>query len=315
MSLRRRRVRLITFGVALAAMSGCGTPGPAGDDDWTDGREARAGTAAEWIRIREGQDRRLESLTSFSSAGTLVITGMDSHGKVVTERANHRLWRIAPDKAAIRLSVAGATGFRLGWNGERWWMLDDRPDPPELAIVDLQKQAGFESVPDTFMAPPILLASIGLQPFPERVPGDFMVAGGRARFTLDSIQWPSGAGRLEIMNRVRVDVSDPQEGPSRIDIINDRGRSIAVATLGRFDAVETLGLPPGAWPRLAHRIEIVPNRSETDRWVATFDRPLARGRISERLFDLEALIERSDPVVLDSTGVSSIPLLDSGIVP
>ena len=76
---------------------------------------------------------------------------------------------------------------------------------------------------------------------------------------------------------------------------------VATATPGDFTPVETMGSPPGAWPDLPRRVRIV--RSLEDRVVISFDGPLAQGRVSERLFDVDALIERSRPDVIERSSV------------
>lgn len=305
------RITRLLASLALVGLGGCSLPGKAVDPDWSLGEDVRAGTKDEWGAIRDRQASRLEALSRFSSAGTFILRFEDEEGRSKTERLNHRLWRVAPDKAALRLSVGGMTGARLGWNGDRWWILDETPDRPELRVVDL-KAAGPRSNDDgKILSPPSLMAAIGLMPFPQEIPADFVVAGDRARFTLDSIRWRGAEGDVFSGQHVRIVVGDPADGPTRIEFFDVTNGVVATVGLGRFDSVETLGLPPGAWPILAHRIEAVSSRAGQGQWVATFDQPLAQGRISERLFELEALIERSDPLILEPTGVPTLPVFQS----
>ncbi|MBC03971.1 MAG: hypothetical protein CMJ34_11825 [Phycisphaerae bacterium] len=311
-SRRFRRVLLWCLpGIALGLASGCRTD-DAAEADWARGREVRPGTAAEWAVFAEAQAGRLDTLSSFSSNGSLVLDSRDEEGRPTTNRLNHRLWRVAPDKAAVRLSVSGITIGRLGWNGLQWWMLNEDPDPPELMVVDMEASPVVSTRAEETMSPPVMLFLIGLIPFPAEPPVDFMVAGDRASFTLDSIRWPIGDGALTAAQRHRIVVGQPARGPIGIEVLDDAEEPLSSITLGRFEPVETLGSPPGAWPDLPHRVEVVSRGAVFDRLVITFDGPLARGRISERLFSLPSLIERVDPVVLDDRGFTSQKLLDVG---
>lgn len=305
------RVAFLFAVLALAGLAGCAVPGEIADRDWTDGRDVRPGTLAEWGPIRDRQADRLAGLSRFSSAGTFIIEFEEEDGRTRTERLNHRLWRVAPDKAALRLSLAGMTGARLGWNGDRWWILDEMPDRPELRVVDLATSGPGAQPGNGMMAPPMLMVALGLMPYPEKAPEDFEVAGDRARFTLDSTFWQGTAGDASSRQRVRVVTGDPLDGPVGIELVDPAGEASVIAVLGRFDSVETLGRPPGAWPNLPHRIEVVSNGTRQGRWVATFDQPLAQGRISERLFDLDALVERSDPIIIESGSIPSLPVFQS----
>ncbi len=311
MKPRIARVAWVFAGLTLIGLGGCNPSGKDVDRDWSLGKDVRAGTTDEWRAIQTRQAGRLDALSRFSSAGTLVVRFEDEEGQARTERLNHRLWRVAPDKAALRLSVGGVTGARLGWHGDRWWMLDEMPDRPELRVVDLEADTPRSNGGDEMLAPPTLMAAIGLMPFPQEIPADFVVAGDHARFTLESIRWQEAEGGLFTPRPVRIVVGDPADGPTRIEFLDAEDGVVAVAKLGRFDSVETLGLPPGAWPNLAHRIEVESSRVRRGSWVATFDQPLAQGRISGRLFELDALIERSDPLILEPVGSPTLPVFQS----
>ena len=314
MSHRSRRSRMVLLGIALGLCCGCQVD-DRGDDDWTQGREARPGTPAEWAVIAEAQARRLETLSIFSGNGSLVIDSKDEQGKTTTDRLNHRLWRVAPDKAALRLSVSGITLGRLGWNGNQWWWLNEGPDRPELTVVDMTAPQGPLPMEEETLSPPVVLFLIGLMPFPSEAPSDFMIAGDRARFSLDSIRWSSVGGDVVAGTRHAIVVGAPADGPIGIEVFDGAGMPSGLVALSRFEPVETLGKPPGAWPNLANRIVLSSTHDVLDRVVITFDGPLAQGRISERLFDLDALVERVDPVLVEGRNLTSQRLLESKDAP
>ena len=111
----------------------------------------------EWAVIAEARARRLETLSVFSGNGSLVIDSKDDQGKTTTDRLNHRLWRVAPDKAALRLSVSGITLGRLGWNGDQWWLLNEGPDRPELTVVDMKDPQDPLPMEEETLSPPVVL--------------------------------------------------------------------------------------------------------------------------------------------------------------
>ena len=315
MSHGRRTTGLLLLGFVILSSFGCRLDdgGPA---DWAEGRTVRPGTAEEWKVIAESQARRLEALSSFSGNGSLVIDSRDDQGSVSTDRLNHRFWRIAPDQAALRLSMSGITLGRLGWNGRRWWMLNEGPDRPELMVVDMQDSPAIsQGMTEETMSPPTMLFLIGLMSFPAEAPADFMIAGDRACFGRDLIRWASEDGDVVAEVRHRIVIGNPADGPIGIEILDDAGEPEAVVELGRFEPVETLGKPPGAWPNLPNRIVITSKEGPLARLAITFDGPLAQGRISERLFDLEALVERVDPVMIDGGALTSQRLLESKDAP
>ena len=289
--------------VAFLLGTGCDTTGSSGTGDPARWADARPGTADEWADLVERQAARLDALSRFSSAGSLVLRhDPKADGRFETERADHRLWRVAPDKAAVRLSIAGSTGARVGWNDDTWWILDERASPPRLRIIELPEQGASIDGGDGFLPPPVLLAVVGLLEFPAAAPDDFEIAGGRMRFSLP--------GSRDVGQVVRVELERPREGPSGVRILGEDGTVLLESSMSRFKPVETLGAPPGAWPDLAHRIEVV--RTGGEGLVITFDRPLAQGRISDRLFDLEAIVERSSPIIVDGDEPAGLPRLEPG---
>ena len=161
------------------------------------------------------------------------------------------------------------------------------------------------------MSPPGLMAMAGLMPLPQEPPSDFMIAGDRVRFTLDSISWTSEEGGLKALNPLGIVIGAPRNGPIRIEGLDGEGNPSTVVELERFEPVETVGKPPGAWPNLPTRIVVAPTGEDVQRLVITFDGALAQGRISDRLFSLDALVERVDPVLLEGRAPSPGNLLET----
>ena len=291
----RRRLATTTAFVALLLGVGCRPADSTDRSDWTRGIPVEAGTPADWREVESTQARRVAALSRFSSAGTLTLRWSDEDGDH-TEQADHRLWRIAPQQAAVRVSKVGSSLLLAGWNGERWWVLDETG---EQRILRIHGWDGVESRTgaDGLLSPPVLLAMLGLAVFPEEMPEDFLRAGGRSRFTMSPIAWGRGDDAFVLPGSLVVEIEEPADGPVRLELRDDESRLVASARLERCLPVETLGRPPGAWPQLPHRIRI--SRPTGDSMVVSFDGPLAQGRISERLFDLDAIIERSAPDLVE----------------
>ena len=264
-------------------------------EDWTRGMPEAAGTPEQWRVISAAQAERLQALSVFSSAGTITLRWTDEDGSHV-EQADHRIWRSSADRAAIRVSKVGSSLLLAGWNADRWWIFDETGDESVLRIRRLDAAEGSAG-PDGLLSQPVLLAMLGFLPWPADPPADFQTAGSRSRFTVDPIRWGADERVPELPGRLVVGLADPGDGPIRLQLVDSDGRIAATATHEDFTPVETMGRPPGAWPDLARRVRIV--RSLEDRVVISFDGPLAQGRVSERLFDVEALIERSRPDVIE----------------
>ncbi|MAC18352.1 MAG: hypothetical protein CMJ23_01510 [Phycisphaerae bacterium] len=287
--------------LALAAFLGaCNPGGSVVEGDWTRGKPPVPGSKENWDLINRAQSERLEALSVFSSAGTVTLRWTDDDGSHV-EQADHRIWRSSADRAAIRLSKVGSSLLLAGWNGDRWWVFDETGEESVLRIRRLNAEEGLGG-PGGLLSPPALLAMIGFLPWPAEPPVDFQTAGARARFTVDPIRWEVGDRVLELPGSLVVELLDPYYGPTRLQLLDAEGGLVATATHEGLISVETMGRPPGAWPDLPRRVRIV--RSPEDQVVISFDGPLAQGRVSERLFDVESLIERSRPDVIErSAGV------------
>ena len=293
---RWRRVGMPFLLLALSAVLGaCDSGGVVVDGDWTRGKPQSPGSAEYWEMISRAQSERLEALSIFSSAGTVTLRWTDADGSHV-EQADHRLWRSSADRAAIRLSKVGSSLLLAGWNGDRWWVFDETGDESVLRIRRLNAAEGLGGA-DGLLSPPALLAMIGFLPWPAEPPADFQTAGARSRFTVDPIRWEVGDRVLELPGSLVVELMDPTDGPTRLQLRGADGRLVATATHEGLLPVETMGRPPGAWPDLPRRVRIV--HSPEDQMVISFDGPLAQGRVSERLFDVESLIERSRPDVIE----------------
>ena len=238
-----------------------------------------------WLELRAAQVARLERLARLTARGSVLIDVEDESGERRAERAEHRFWREAPERAAVRLSKAGIGLSMTAWNGNRWWVMDESGDDVVLEVHALDAEGDH-----TLLAPPLLVAMAGLSDFPETPPADLVRIGESYRFTIPEpvLDGRSPRATLEIT------VADPRDGPTRI-VRRSTGLATIRSVLTRFDSVEGRGRPPGDWASMPGRIEVV--RGD-DRLVITLDRPLAGGEMSPRLFDLDAQIERSNPSIV-----------------
>jgi hypothetical protein len=260
-----------------------------------------------WAAVRAAQAARLEGLSTFTSAGTTVIRFTGEDGDVRREQVELRVWRISPDRAAVRLSKVGASFLLAGWNGSTWWVLDETR---EETVLRIRRLAGDRpaSGAEALLAPPVLLAMIGLLPWPDRMPealeatrvdDDGRVVG--VRFELSEVAWPTPGGEsLVIPGRMVVDVDRFDAGPCRIRLQDGDGGVLLDAVLDRLESVETRGRPPGGWPVLPHRVRMT--RWNGDEISVGLDLPLAGGDVSERLFDLDVLRRRHPDAIIDEAG-------------
>ncbi len=260
---------------------------------------------AVWAEVRRAQDVRLGALGTLSSAGTAIIRG-EMEGAVRSEQVELRLWWLAPARAAFRVSKVGASFQFMGWNEDRWWMLDESGKEPVLRVQRISEfRMGNQD--EALFPPPLLLGLLGLMSWPEdtpegleaiRVDDEGRVVG--VRFELPEVVWATSDGLdLGIREGIRVEVDRFDQGPSRIWWIEPDGSTRIESSLSQLESVETRGLPPGAWPVLPHRVQI---RSASGHDISiALDVPLAGGEVSERLFDLDALRKRHpDAIVIET---------------
>lgn len=285
--------------IAILAAGGCGPRSRAAP---------RLGTLeidvdATWSAIRDAQADRLAALASFSSAGDATIRFTDEEGGRRSEQVDLRLWRIAPDRAAVRLSKVGKSFLLAGWNNDRWWLLDEAGETPVLQVRRLGGDDAEGAA--ALLCPPTLLAMLGLLPWPETPPDSLRAHGPQPdgepdvfRFELDHLDWPTADGGVRrLPGRLLVEIRRGLDGPARVELRNDAGETMAVSELERPEPVETRGLAPGGWPNLAHRMRVT--RWNGDEVVVRLDRPLAGGEVSSRLFDLEAVRRRVPEAIVD----------------
>ncbi|MAB72435.1 MAG: hypothetical protein CMJ54_08010 [Planctomycetaceae bacterium] len=261
----------------------------------------RPGDQASWETIRDLQNRRVGQLERFSSAGTLTITLADGE-EVDREQADHRIWRSGPSRAAIRVSKLGTSIMTAAWNGPRWWMFDERQDEVVLRIHPVEAPTA-DDAEASLLSPPTLFAMLGLLRFPDSMPQDLVLFDEGCRFSLGSIDWGATAAPLALRGGIEIEIASPRDGPTSVRMIGDADREIARATLSRFGSVDRIGSPPGDWPILPRRVEV--RRGSGDRLVMSFDAPVANGRVSDRLFDLDAQIRRSEPAVIEDDTLRS----------
>ncbi|MDG1898870.1 MAG: hypothetical protein P8I74_03305 [Phycisphaerales bacterium] len=275
--------------------TGCEVP-PRTDPTSDDAAVTRPGTPSDWASLVRSQNHRLELLDLFTSAGTITIDMRDDDDRMQREQADHRIWRGGAARSAIKISKLGSTLISAAWNGPRWWIFDESGDEVTLQIRTVGARSSARGT-DRLLAPPILMAMIGLVPFPAVVPEDFVRIGEDFRFTLRGIEVGDGSGRVFFPGKVEIRVHRPLDGPAAVRLLDETGAEVARSELTRVESVDRIGSAPGAWPRFPHRVEIRRDRGE--RLVMSFDAPLAGGRISDRLFDLDVQIERSKPVRID----------------
>ena len=288
---------LLLMALAAGVISGC-APEVRQDVDRGPGRP---GDQAAWNTIRDLQNRRVDQLERFSSAGTLTITLADGE-EVDREQADHRIWRSGPSRAAIRVSKLGTSIMTAAWNGPRWWMFDERRDEVVLRIHPVEPPGAGDGEA-AFLSPPTLFAMLGLLRFPDSMPPDLVIFDEGCRFSLGSIDWGIGAAPLSLRGGIEIELGSPRDGPTSVRMIGDADEEIARATLSRFDSVDRIGSPPGDWPILPRRVEV--RRGAGDRLVMSFDAPVANGRVSDRLFDLDAQIRRSEPAIIEDDTLRS----------
>lgn len=322
---RSGAARTVTGMVLAATLAGllavgCAGPGTPVVDEQVVAIDADSA----WAAVRTAQADRLDAMAVFSSAGDATIRFTDADGRRRTEQVDLRLWRVAPTQAAVRLSKVGNAFLLAGWNDDRWWLLDETGDRPVLGIHGFDAAGEGDGVA-ALLSPPTLLAMLGLMAWPASPPASLrgidLDADGRPdgfEFELDRLDWvedgteagaeagaEDGGAAIVLPGRMVVRVLRPSDGPVGVELQDAAGRVVLASRLERFEPVETRGRPPGAWPSVSHRMRAT--RSNGDEIVVRLDGPLAGGKVSRRLFDLEAIRARVPDAIIEDMVPATVP--------
>jgi hypothetical protein len=194
---------------------------------------------------REAQSNRLARLQTIRSGGVIELEWSDDRGDHF-EQGDLTLLIGLPNDLALHVRKQVSDPFVwLGSNADRFWYFDllDR-DAKKLYVGEHADLSNGDRVPGA-LHPLRLIDLAGLSPWPDE--GELVFDDA-----LDAWALPT-TGRGGPM-RVFLDATGML--PVRIQSLAEDGAVLYESVLSRYEPVAVDGLPRGAYPRVAHRMEV-----------------------------------------------------------
>lgn len=212
----------------------------------------------------------------------------DDRGKHY-EQGDGNLILIKPDRVALSIGKLGNTIMWAGCDGERYWLFD--LNEAKTLYSGLHANAHRRDRATRYPLPvhPLtLLGLMGITPIPADSPA--VLAGAEDRGDGDYMVEPRGGG-----SRLWLDGASARV--TRIDLLDAAGQTQATCRLSRWQRVAVRGLPPGALPWVATRLELTMADREGSMTLFLSDPTDGRegDRIKDKAFDLAHLTKVFKP--------------------
>ena len=197
------------------------------------------------------------------------------------EQGEGNLIAVLPDRVAMSIGKLGHTMMWLGGDHERYWFFDLREQESlYTGRHDQVERLDPDSVPVP-IRPQDLPRLLGLEAIdPERLPSS------------PAVEWYDGKYLIEPPGmRARLLIDPETARPARIDLFDPTGRSRVVGRLSQWELMRLDGLPPGAFPRIATRLEIslVDKEGRATFYLSDLSDGEQGNRIKDKAFDLTHL--------------------------
>ena len=281
----RHPFSLLTFLLFACTLASCKTD-DVGSATFAPESDRPLPTYETLVELHNRNTARLDRLWSRS---TVVVQWTDENDKRKRRQGEGRLIFIRPDRVALEVGKVGHTLMWFGCNETHYWLFD-LSEEPETAY--LGKHKNLER-PTTQLAIPLqpqqVFYLLGAMPIdPLEVPDD------------PAVEWHDGGYLIEPPGtNTRMLLDEKTALPRRIDLIDDKGRSLVICKLDDPAWVEQDDAGPGQWPKLATRAEItVPGQAAK---LTLHLNDMTDGeefdQIDERVFDFEVLLSVLKPKV------------------
>ena len=252
--------------------------------------------SAEIGSVIERHNARVQRLRHFYANGTIMLRWMDADGSH-SEQGNIELWADLPDRLAIRIYKAaiGEDFLKLGMNADRAWVLDLRPKPPDLLLIESMQQAlsGKEGLPIS-MNPRAIVDMMGLATLPNDLPGN------AACLSEDASKWV--VQTTADSGRIRIEFDRKSGFPTAVRQIGPDGDVLLKSTVApdKYERIELDRESPMDYPRFPMRFWIDHETEAGGSISITFNEATGRAsdsRWTEKAFDLDRLIRQHEPQV------------------
>ena len=236
----------LALGLILWA-GGCG--GPKGEA----GGEAGAWSARTAGELIAGHNERVGRIERVWAKAVVEVAWVDGEGKEHFEQGDGNLILRKPNELALTIGKMGHVKFWLGSGGGRYWVFDMTGER-RTAYVGKLEGAGAAGAAETGLPAPIrpdrLIELSGLSALEaDEAAGAEVerVEGGEAIALAADEASGRGARRLTF---------DAEGRLIRYATFDEEGRPAVRAALGRYDRLELVDKPTGAYPAMPTRIEV-----------------------------------------------------------
>ncbi len=278
----KSRIRRLTPFALILLLSACAAPQTQAPPDPIEFRD--------YHDLAMQHNARLADLDRLWARAVVEMRWYDEDGRRRYEQGDGPLIVRRPDDLALAIGKLGNTRIWLGANANRYWLFDLNDDE-RIAYVG-EADAPAEALTAGLAAGPLpvrpdaIVSLLGISPL--EIDDDAMAARIDDHIVAvlpanDDANAPMPARelRFDLVGRL-----------TRIDMLDEHGRSLLVVELDRFKPMKLEGHPPGAWPDVARhiRLTIGPTTEQPARVDLSLesltDRP---AKFKDAQFDLDRL--------------------------
>lgn len=249
----------------------------------------RPAVMPEYRELVQRYNRQLEHFDQLWARAEVELTYYNQRGRRKTESGDDsRLMLVMPSKVALSVGKLGQEILWAGCDGEQYWVFDLTEDKQAwIGRADRAIAADADAALPVPVSParlPQLLGVTKLDADAKPLPPEVEWAAGR--YVIE----PPGTG-------TRISIHPQSYLATRVDLIDEAGRSLMHSRLSEHGKVEMPGVPQEQWPVVARRIEIrlAQDRRELRLQLSDLSDGRQRSRIKARLFDLPTLLRTFEP--------------------
>lgn len=203
------------------------------------------------------------------------------------EQGDGNLIIVQPHHVALSIGKLGHTVMWAGSDESQYWLFDLRQNH-ELFIGKHSRMSLTESHRWPLPVGPLELKTLlGLSPIQR-------VANGQQ----PTVVWNKGAFVIEPPGqKQRLWIAPDSARPIQIDLLNEAGQNQATCHLARWKPMTLEGVPPGAFPWVATRLEVslVNQKGTMTLFLSDVSDGRAENKIKNKAFDLQHLVKVFKP--------------------
>jgi hypothetical protein len=273
--MRRRVLSLPLLVVVVFTATGCPPQPPA----------LQGPAEADRPTLREAADRfnaNIARLDRLWATTVVELRWKEKDGKKRFEQGDGNLVMRLPNDVAFSVGKLGNVMLWAGADAERYWLFDLTGDQRTVFFGRHDKAERGEA------------RDLGLPVRPRDLPQllavtPIKVDDARAA---EHVGWQDGAYVIDLpTTHARLYLRPDTYLPTRVELIDVDGKVWLVCRLSKHERVELVKAPPGAWPRVATRVEADVVGQDAKMTLFLADMTNDPDRIHDRAFDMDTLIK------------------------